>query len=285
MLNDDSILYHYCSVDVFVNILKTHSIWLTHAREMNDFHEDILFRKPLKTALQSFVNRSEPERQLLQQIVDEYTKRADFPYVACFSRDKDMLSQWRSYADDGKGVAIGLNLGKLPHFDLFMQKHGECISKPVIIDEVSYTQEDDDVEFMKKILSACLINYQKVKNETEVLRQGIIALNRLSIFSKGRGFEEEHEVRMVYHPCYRNLLANLNRESPKGHEHDDIEFRVRDGRILSYFTYQLPMEAIHSVVLGPKCPVDFAQLTLFLNRYAPQIRINNEIHRSRITYR
>ena len=285
MLNDDSILYHYCSVDVFVNILKTHSIWLTHAREMNDFHEDILFRKPLKTALQSFVNRSEPERQLLQQIVDEYTKRADFPYVACFSRDKDMLSQWRAYADDGKGVAIGLNLGKLPHFDLFMQKHGECISKPVIIDEVSYTQEDDDVEFMKKILSACLINYQKVKNETEVLRQGINALNRLSIFSKGRGFEEEHEVRMVYHPCYRNLLANLNRESPKGHEHDDIEFRVRDGRILSYFTYQLPMEAIHSVVLGPKCPVDFAQLTLFLNRYAPQIRINNEIHRSRITYR
>ena len=285
MLNDDSILYHYCSVDVFVNILKTHSIWLTHAREMNDFHEDILFRKPLKTALQSFVNRSEPERQLLQQIVDEYTKRADFPYVACFSRDKDMLSQWRAYADDGKGVAIGLNLGKLPHFDLFMQKHGECISKPVIIDEVSYTQEDDDVEFMKKILSACLINYQKVKNETEVLRQGIIALNRLSIFSKGRGFEEEHEVRMVYHPSYRNLLANLNRESPKGHEHDDIEFRVRDGRILSYFTYQLPMEAIHSVVLGPKCPVDFAQLTLFLNRYAPQIRINNEIHRSRITYR
>ena len=285
MLNDDSILYHYCSVDVFVNILKTHSIWLTHAREMNDFHEDILFRKPLKTALQSFVNRSEPERQLLQQIVDEYTKRADFPYVACFSRDKDMLSQWRAYADDGKGVAIGLNLGKLPHFDLFMQKHGECISKPVIIDEVSYTQEDDDVEFMKKILSACLINYQKVKNETEVLRQGIIALNRLSIFSKGRGFEEEHEVRMVYHPCYRNLLANLNRESPKGHEHDDIEFRVRDGRILSYFTYQLPMEDIHSVVLCPKCPVDFAELTLFLNRYAPQIRINNEVHRSRITYR
>ena len=108
MLNDDSILYHYCSVDVFVNILKTHSIWLTHAREMNDFHEDILFRKPLKTALQSFVNRSEPERQLLQQIVDEYTKRADFPYVACFSRDKDMLSQWRAYADNGKGLLRAL---------------------------------------------------------------------------------------------------------------------------------------------------------------------------------
>lgn len=82
MLNDDSILYHYCSVDAFVNILKTHSIWLTHAREMNDSREDMLFRKPLKTALQSFENRSEPEKQLLQHIVDEYTSRVDFPYVA-----------------------------------------------------------------------------------------------------------------------------------------------------------------------------------------------------------
>ena len=98
---------------------------------------------------------------------------------------------------------------------------------------------------------------------------------------EGKGFEEEHEVRLVYQPCYRNLLANLNCETPKGHDHDDIEFRVRDGSILSYFTYQLPKESIHSVILGPKCTVDFAQLTLFLNRYAPHVRINNEIHHSK----
>ena len=285
MLNDDSILYHYCSVDAFVNILKTNSIWLTHAREMNDFREDTLFRKPLKIALQSFGNRSDPEKQLLQRIVDEYVSRVDFPYVACFSRDEDMLSQWRAYADNGKGVAIGIKLGALPHFDLLMQEHGEIISRPVIIDEVSYNQEDDEVEFMKKILSACLINYQKGKNEVEVIGQGIIALNRFSIFAKGKGFEEEHEVRLVYYPCYRNLLANLNYEKPKGHDQDDIEFRVRDGRILSYFTYQLPKESIYSIILGPKCTVDLAQLTLFLNRYAPQVRINNKIYHSKITYR
>ena len=252
---------------------------------MNDFREDTLFRKPLQIALQSFVNRSEPEKQLLQRIVDEYVSRVDFPYVACFSRDEDMLSQWRAYADNGKGIAIGIKLGALPHFDLLMQEHGKIISRPVIIDEVSYNQEDDEVDFMKKILSACLINYQKGKSEVEVIGQGIIALNRLSIFAKGKGFEEEHEVRLVYHPCYRNLLANLNCETPKGHDHDDIEFRIREGRILSYFTYQLPREAIHSIILGPKCTVDFAQLTLFLNRYAPQVRINNKIYHSKITYR
>ena len=44
-------------------------------------------------------------------------------------------------------------------------------------------------------------------------------------------------------------------------------------------------DIIHSVILGPKCTVDVAQLTLFLNRYAPHVRINNEIHHSKITYR
>ena len=48
MLNDESIFYHYCSVDAFVNILKTNSIWLTHARELNDFQEDIFFRNLFK---------------------------------------------------------------------------------------------------------------------------------------------------------------------------------------------------------------------------------------------
>lgn len=29
--------------------------------------------------------------------------------VACFSERKDCLSQWRGYADDGKGMAIGFD--------------------------------------------------------------------------------------------------------------------------------------------------------------------------------
>lgn len=28
-------------------------------------------------------------------------------YAACFSEEKDLLSQWRGYANNGAGVAIG----------------------------------------------------------------------------------------------------------------------------------------------------------------------------------
>lgn len=285
VLDKDTRVYHYCSVDTFVNILKTNSIWLTHAREMNDSFEDIYFEAPLKKALQAFEDKTEIEQKLLQKIVSAYSDRVDFPYVACFSRENDVLSQWRAYADDGRGVAIGFELGMLPHFDLTMQQHGEALTTPIMIDEVSYCREDDEIEFMRKILSACLINYRKSENEAMVFAQGVNALSKLSIFAKGKGFEEEQEVRLVFYPYYRDLLANLNCEQPQGCDGENIQFRVKDGRIVSYFPYSFPAEAIRSITLGPKCNIDFAQLTLFLNRYAPQIRINNEVHYSQIPYR
>lgn len=30
-------------------------------------------------------------------------------YITCFSRNGDLLSQWRAYGDDGKAVSIGFN--------------------------------------------------------------------------------------------------------------------------------------------------------------------------------
>ena len=30
-------------------------------------------------------------------------------YITCFSRNGDLLSQWRAYGDDGRGVSIGFN--------------------------------------------------------------------------------------------------------------------------------------------------------------------------------
>ena len=39
---------------------------------------------------------------------------ADFRYyVTCFSYQNDLLSQWRGYADDGRGAAIGFDLDVL----------------------------------------------------------------------------------------------------------------------------------------------------------------------------
>ena len=43
--------------------------------------------------------------------------------------------------------------------------------------------------------------------------------------------------------------------------------------------------AIQRIVLGPKCSIDKNQLTLFLSKYSPDVRRNNGIVKSNITYR
>jgi hypothetical protein len=110
-------------------------------------------------------------------------------------------------------------------------------------------------------------------------------LDELSIFTKSEAFNEESEIRMVYYPYYNELLANLSQtlmETPKGLP---IRFRSKGAQIVSYFEYPLPDDSICEIILGPKSEIEYKQLTLFLNQYAPTIRRNNKITYSKISYK
>lgn len=90
---------------------------------------------------------------------------------------------------------------------------------------------------------------------------------------------------MVYFPCYLELLANLSQVQLPEHHGLPICFRSKGSQIVSYFEYPLEPDSICEIVLGPKSEVDYKQLTLFLNQYAPAIRRNNKITFSKISYR
>lgn len=51
----------------------------------------------------------------INNILKNYTNETN-KYICCFSADGDILSQWRAYANDGKGVSIGFNIEKLKKF-------------------------------------------------------------------------------------------------------------------------------------------------------------------------
>lgn len=37
------------------------------------------------------------------------------PLISCFSKNGDLLSQWRAYAEDGKGFSIGFDSNYIYH--------------------------------------------------------------------------------------------------------------------------------------------------------------------------
>lgn len=279
MISEIKTIYHYCSTDAFLKILLSNSIFLTHCRMLNDGKEDRMF-------LNSFLefdlvdDYSDVEIEIARKIIDEYKKKVTFPYIACFSKKDDILSQWIAYGDDGRGVSIGFDLSKIPFIDLLNEQHGD--NPKVIIDEVGYS--DDNDELIRKIFGASSIIYKKEGNAEKAIACGLRGLERLSIFTKSTSFSHEDEVRMVYYPCYRHLLRKFNQEEFEGDVNYELDFLSSATRIKSYFKYRLPLDTISSITLGPKNQIDFTQLMILLSQTAPRVRIENNIKYSKISY-
>ena len=117
-----STLWHYTSHAAFQGIVTSRRIWATEYRFLND-REEFLHARELAQKLvdeePEYVGEQFPAREYVRKAVDivfntgylhEERLRV---MVASFSEEGDQLSQWRGYANDSRGVSIGLDLRHL----------------------------------------------------------------------------------------------------------------------------------------------------------------------------
>lgn len=100
-------LYYYCRTDVGHSILEKAELRLNLLTLTNDFSEGKLFADAL-SHLADRERIEEFQKAILLQVI----RPMDFDAIAlgmCFSFRKNLLSQWREYADGGRGVCIGFN--------------------------------------------------------------------------------------------------------------------------------------------------------------------------------
>jgi hypothetical protein len=115
------VLYHYTTAQGLLGILKTGSLWATNSRFLNDPTEieyaTQLFRRIADEEFGKYGSPSPTHVAYWQKCVaswlDYYEQEAKV-YVACFSADGDLLSQWRGYGATGGGYAIGFATTPLP---------------------------------------------------------------------------------------------------------------------------------------------------------------------------
>lgn len=107
-------------------------------------------------------------------------------FCVCFSESKDKLSQWRGYAQDGKGIAIGFDRGILEELNQISEFH-------IAFGKVIY---DNPQEYVLGIIAD---NIKKLKHKGV----GHVALElnenyRMQFpFVKNPDFKEEKEWRAV----------------------------------------------------------------------------------------
>src|SRR5262245_10894107 len=105
-------LYHYTDAKGLCGIFETQQLWFTDYRHLNDpseFLHGLGFARECASRLKQGADFK--KQNFLDEFINRFTqetfdKRFEF-YVASFSREPNDLSQWRAYADNGRGFAIG----------------------------------------------------------------------------------------------------------------------------------------------------------------------------------
>lgn len=255
------ILYHYCSTASFHAIVQSRSLRLSSLSLSNDTMEGKLVSRTIvrlarKDSLdQNFVHR-------LQGIVENLEGMVD-GLGFCLSEDGDLLSQWRGYAADASGVAIGFSTSYLNWLSEESTEHP--IESNIILQKVKYEEADHEsyveptYRKVKLLIDEGAFKMPSVRGLLETrtkdeIEQENVAISKtyskltsesmnllLELFLlKANAFREEREWR---------LLAYL----VTGAEH--CSHRALHDRIVPYRKVELKeleRQPIVEVILGPK---------------------------------
>jgi len=117
LLPESTLLYHYTSLESFLGIVESGTLWASHIRYLNDTSEQRLiwelFRTRIKERLQHASGTLHDKLMELKAVAAN--PQDEDIYVVSFSEDGgDRLSQWRGYGAN-EGIAVGFNPVELNH--------------------------------------------------------------------------------------------------------------------------------------------------------------------------
>lgn len=246
-------IYHYSNDVGLQGIIQSGKLWFSDIFGLNDPSE---LRHGLKVAidvLRSRVTDARPEiatfaSQLERFDVDAGIEAAGHFFICCFSGDADDLGQWRAYADDGRGYALGFETAALE--DAFCRRKGKPIPQHSTF-PVTY----DDAE-LTRIQTALVDHIDPLISLPRSVRVGSTAMHaymsdllvyhamnviRGVMFFKHEGYKNEKEFRF-------QQLFRRDRPAP------DVKYRRRPHSLVRYREFDWRALAGHSlkeIVIGP----------------------------------
>ncbi len=273
------ILYHYCSLSTFLNIMKNKSIWVSDIERSNDFLELIALRKLLASHINADLNeiidkhmmsnRDKEMAKSLWRLRDDFMSRLTTAYARtfafCLSEEPDLLSQWRGYADDGNGVVIGF---KTSFFEKLGSKNLET-KVPVVFafDQVTY-----DERIAKDYLHHQLDQYNwygcnEIKEYEESLKKLVARISTDAPFYKKFAFAEEKEWRFVISHFVNSLGSlKLSELNDSNCSFSEIEYIVSNNHLVPHIEIKIKdmRSAISKIIIGPKCKEKEVDIRQFL---------------------
>jgi hypothetical protein len=187
----------------------------------------------------------------------------------CLSEEGDLLSQWRGYADDGRGVAIGFESSFFS--DLTETTPDRAKGFDLLFVQVCYDPNEQRKitrpyfeKFCQMTNDGALTSPSLLSDETEEehkKKAGFLQVAMISFIPhlyalKNPAFREEKEWRLISLITPGNALAVAISEQPSGWKLFDMDYHAKQDRLVPFRSFSLDGKAgrhpIREVVLGPK---------------------------------
>jgi hypothetical protein len=203
-------LHHYTDAAGLLGILDRKCIRAGNVRYMNDSSELSYVSEVIAKVAKGLDSTAQTEAsRTFLRVLRESPLRHQFPdtevYAACFSEKWDVLSQWRAYANDGAGYAVGLTCS--PRFQVISPdpNHAKSIQVAAKLHKVIYAERDHVVRVLPWIGELVRALDGRSFSTPEARDQGVFhALIQVKLYviplgvtMKNPGFVEEAEWRLV----------------------------------------------------------------------------------------
>lgn len=190
-------LFHYTNLRGVRGIITSKSLWMSKFTASNDISEITL----AITQFQSFVESraaSLPvaEREFLHEAALQLeTFRRTNICVASFCEQPDLLSQWRGYGDDGRGIAIGFDTRRLAE----LAKRNDLRLWRCVYDEAT------QVRILNDLVTMLLESFQAEREGSGEARRRLMSQFNATFLLvapviKDHRFAEEREWRLISAP-------------------------------------------------------------------------------------
>jgi hypothetical protein len=229
------VVYHYSNITAFINILQNKCLWASRAEFLNDATEFRFGQQICRREMDRLASTNSDYIEFIRKLQSAIDFEVNSPFVTCFCKDGDLLSQWRGYSSHGQGISVGFETGVLRRIN--SARLNKVVYEP-------RDQADFIFEQIKALADSFLtvgIDLDNADNFRALIGY-TGAIERYCVLMKDAAFREENELRLNVADYYveTNGLP--------------VKFRVRNNLVVPYLELDLADNwpaLIREIIIGP----------------------------------
>jgi Protein of unknown function (DUF2971) len=241
------LIFHYTDDAGLRGILQTGTLWMTDIFYLNDPSE---LRHGCKPAVELITASGNDEQAALAEFAvnltaklqGDLTQNAEI-FALSFSKDGNDLSQWRAYADNGHGYALGFDAQMLE--EAFVKSRPGYMTFPVCYsDSDLYQMQKNIIDEARPLITMRRGDGLSSEAITDYLSTLLVIVAwqvlRVAVFFKHWAYQNEQE--------YRFLELFMTNAVP------NVKYRTRPYTLIRYTEFDwrnLVPSALKEIIVGP----------------------------------